>query len=116
MDWVIYAFNVWVSLFSIMLVSQGWLVAANVFTSREAKRLYGILGVGSVIGAAFGGQFTAIMVYYIGTTNLVLASAVMVGFRMSPIARPWRRRGRISVRQRSGRRGVLLVLARSSAT
>jgi ATP:ADP antiporter, AAA family len=79
MDWVIYAFNIWVSLFSIMLVSQGWLVAANVFSSREAKRLYGILGVGSVIGAAFGGQFTAIMVYSIGTTNLVLASAVMVG-------------------------------------
>mgnify|MGYP000863915697 CR=1 FL=1 len=78
MSWVIYAFNVWVSLFSIMLVSQGWLVAANVFDSREAKRLYGILGVGSVIGAAFGGQFTAIMVYYVGTTNLVLASAVMV--------------------------------------
>jgi AAA family ATP:ADP antiporter len=78
MPWVIYAFNIWVSLFSIMLVSQGWLVAANVFTSREAKRLYGILGVGSVIGAAFGGQFTAVMVYYVGTTNLVIASAVMV--------------------------------------
>jgi AAA family ATP:ADP antiporter len=78
MAWVIYAFNVWVSLFSIMLVSQGWLVSANVFTSREAKRLYGILGVGSVIGAAFGGQFTAIMVYYIGTNNLLLASAGMV--------------------------------------
>ena len=78
MGWVIYAFNIWVSLFSIMLVSQGWLVAANVFTSREAKRLYGILGVGSVIGAAFGGQFTAVMVYYVGTRNLVLASAGMV--------------------------------------
>src|SRR6476659_5812845 len=47
--WTIYAFNIWVSLFSVILVSQGWLVAANVFTTREAKRLYGILGVGSVI-------------------------------------------------------------------
>src|SRR5947209_252909 len=64
-DWIIYAFNIWVSLFSIILVSQGWIVAANVFNTREAKRLYGILGVGSVIGAAFGGQFTAVMVYYI---------------------------------------------------
>jgi AAA family ATP:ADP antiporter len=79
MPWVLYAFSVWVSLLSIMLVSQGWLVAANVFTSREAKRLYGILGVGSVVGAAFGGQFTAIMVYYTGTRNLVLASAGMIG-------------------------------------
>jgi len=61
-----------------MLVSQGWLVAANVFTPREAKRLYGILGVGSVLGAAFGGQFTAEMVYLIGTRHLLLASAGMV--------------------------------------
>jgi AAA family ATP:ADP antiporter len=76
--WVIYAFNIWVSLFSVILVSQGWLVAANLFTSREAKRLYGIVGVGSVLGAAFGGQFTAVMVYSLGNNNLVLASAVMV--------------------------------------
>lgn len=75
---IIYAFNIWVSLFSVVLVSQGWLVAANVFTSRQAKRLYGIVGVGSVLGAAFGGQFTAIMVYYVGTKALVLASAFMV--------------------------------------
>ncbi len=76
--WLVYAFNIWVSLFSIILVSQGWLVAANVYTSREAKRLYGILGVGSVIGAAFGGSFTAFAVYYIGTRHLLLASATMV--------------------------------------
>lgn len=76
--WIVYAFNIWVSLFSIILVSQGWLIAANIFTSREAKRLYGILGVGSVIGAAFGGEFTALMVRSTGTTNLILACAGMV--------------------------------------
>ena len=76
--WIYWAFNIWVSLFSIILVSQGWLIAANVFTSREAKRLYGILGVGSVIGAAFGGEFTAFTVRHIGTNNLILACAGMV--------------------------------------
>lgn len=76
--WVVYAFNIWVSLFSIILVSQGWLIAANIFTSREAKRLYGILGVGSVIGAAFGGTFTAYTVRLVGTTNLILVCAGMV--------------------------------------
>src|SRR5437016_11973524 len=58
--WVYYFFNIWVSLFSVMLVSQGWLVAANVFTPREGKRLYGLLGAGAVIGAAIGGEFTAL--------------------------------------------------------
>lgn len=76
--WVFYFFNIWVSLFSVMLVSQGWLVAANVFTPREAKRLYGLLGAGAVIGAAFGGTFTAQTVKLIGTRNLLLASAGFV--------------------------------------
>jgi len=76
--WVYYFFNIWVSLFSVMLVSQGWLVAANVFTAREAKRLYGLLGAGAVVGAAFGGEFTARAVKYIPPRDLLLASAVFV--------------------------------------
>ncbi|HVW85662.1 MAG TPA: Npt1/Npt2 family nucleotide transporter, partial [Bryobacteraceae bacterium] len=76
--WVYYFFNIWVSLFSVMLVSQGWLVAANVFTPREAKRLYGLLGAGSVVGAAFGGEFTARAVKYLPPRDLLLASAAFV--------------------------------------
>src|SRR5437899_2587033 len=78
LDWVLYLFNVFVSLFSVVLVSQGWLVAANVFDSRQAKRLYGLLGMGAVLGAAFGGTFTAQTVKIIGPRNLLLASAAMV--------------------------------------
>ncbi len=86
--WVYFAFNIWVSLFSIVLVSQGWLVAANVFNSQEAKRLYGMLGLGAVVGAAFGGTFTTFAVRIVGTRNLMLASACMVvlayvAFRMA---------------------------------
>lgn len=76
--WLYFVFNIWVSLFSIVLVSQGWLVAANIFDPREAKRLYGLLGLGAVLGAAFGGVFTSITVHLIGTRNLMLASAAMV--------------------------------------
>src|SRR5579862_902794 len=38
---MIYVFAVWVRLFSVVTVTQGWVVATNLFTSREAKRLYG---------------------------------------------------------------------------
>jgi ATP:ADP antiporter, AAA family len=76
--WLLYVFNAFVSLFSITLVSQGWLVASNVFSTREAKRLYGLLGLSAVIGAAIGGEFTNIMVRYIGSRNLLLASAGFV--------------------------------------
>src|SRR5436190_309302 len=56
--WMVYVLNIWVSLFSVILVSQGWLVASNLFNAREAKRLYPILDLGMVLGAAFGGEFT----------------------------------------------------------
>ena len=76
--WMVYALNIWVSLFSVILVSQGWLVAGNLFNAREAKRLYPILDMGMVIGAAFGGEFTKRAVALIGTESLLLASAGMV--------------------------------------
>ncbi len=76
--WMVYALNIWVSLFSVILVSQGWLVAGNLFNAREAKRLYPILDMGMVIGAAFGGEFTQRAVALIGTESLLLASAGMV--------------------------------------
>ncbi len=75
--WTFYVFNIWVSMFSILLVTQGWVIAANVFTTREAKRLYGILGLGAVIGAGFGGTFTSFMVKPIGENNLILAAGVV---------------------------------------
>ena len=76
--WMVYVLNIFVSLFSIMLVAQGWLVASNLFDAREAKRLYPLLGMGMVLGAAFGGEFTNRTALLVGTRNLILASAVMV--------------------------------------
>ena len=77
--WMLYVLNVWMSLFSIILVSQGWLVAANLFNPREAKRLYGLLGVSQVVGAFLGGNFAA---WFVRTfredRHLFLASATMV--------------------------------------
>jgi len=78
LPWMLYAFNVFVGLFSIVLVTQGWLVAGNVFDSREAKRVFPLLGVSLLVGAALGGEFTRRMVRVVGTRNLVLASAALV--------------------------------------
>src|SRR5215469_5639369 len=45
LPWMIYVLNIWVSLFSVVAVSQGWLVASNLFDTRQAKRLYPLLGM-----------------------------------------------------------------------
>ena len=78
LPWMLYVFNIWVSLFSIVLFSQGWLVAANLFDSRQAKRLYGLLGLGAVLGAAMGSAVTTLTARIVGTRNLILASAGIV--------------------------------------
>ncbi len=67
--WMLYVFNIWVSMFSIVMVTQCWLVAANVFNSREAKRVYTLLGVGAVVGAFFGGTFTNFMLRHVKATQ-----------------------------------------------
>ena len=77
--WMLYAFEIFVKVLSILLVSQAWLVASNLFTSQEAKRVYGLLGISAVVGAAFGGSFTAAVVQVAGVVNLLLASALMIG-------------------------------------
>lgn len=77
-SWVYYVFNIWVSLFSLVLVSQGWLVASQVFDAREAKRVYGVLAGGAVLGAAIGGSLTAQFAAALGTRNLLMVSAGFV--------------------------------------
>ncbi len=46
---MVYTFAVWVRLFSVVTVTQGWVVATNLFNAREAKRVYGLLGMGMVV-------------------------------------------------------------------
>ena len=75
---MIWIFAVWVRLFSIVTVTQGWVVASNLFTSREAKRVYGLLGMGMIVGAISGGEFANQMVRFIGTNNLLFASVPLV--------------------------------------
>ena len=93
LPWMLYVFNVWVSLFSIVLFSQGWLVAANVFDSREAKRLYGLLGLGAVLGAAMGSAVTTLTVKIVGTRNLILACAGLVVLAFGAFLGAVRQRG-----------------------
>jgi AAA family ATP:ADP antiporter len=101
LPWMLYVFNVWVSLFSITLFSQGWLVAANVFDSREAKRLYGLLGLGAVVGAAIGSAVTTFTVKIVGTQNLILACAVMVLLAFAAFLGAVRQRGEPLIRARA---------------
>ncbi|HEX5216262.1 MAG TPA: HEAT repeat domain-containing protein [Vicinamibacterales bacterium] len=74
--WVPVAFYVYGMLFGILLISQFWTLANDIYDPRQARRLFGFIGGGASLGGAAGASVTAFAVDNIGTNNLVLASAI----------------------------------------
>jgi len=56
-----YVFWVWVSTFSVMIVSQFWALAADVWSKEEGLRLFGFIGLGTVSGGIAGTTLTIIV-------------------------------------------------------
>jgi len=75
--WIGRAFYVWTSVIALFVTSVFWCFMADVFRSEQAKRLFGFIGVGGTLGALTGAQVTALLVRSIGTSNLLLVSAVL---------------------------------------
>ncbi|MCH8287600.1 MAG: hypothetical protein IID12_00650 [Candidatus Marinimicrobia bacterium] len=76
--WIIYIFYIWVSIFGVITTMQFWLLSNYIFTSREAKRLFGLVGAGGISGGIFGGYLTNFIAPRLGTENLILLSAVFL--------------------------------------
>ncbi len=76
--WFAFLFYLWASVFSTMSVTQFWLLSNDLFNPREAKRLFGFIGSGGVLGAIYGGFLTAKTAHDIGTENLLLLSAGII--------------------------------------
>lgn len=74
-----YAFYVWVAVYGLVTTSLVWQVANTRFNPREARRIFGIIGAAGIIGASLGGLLTAGITDFVGTDNLVLVAAALVG-------------------------------------
>ena len=53
--WAIYAFYIWSAIVGVLAVAQFWTFAGLIFTSREAKRLFGVFNAGGSLGGILGG-------------------------------------------------------------
>jgi AAA family ATP:ADP antiporter len=76
--WLGRAFFIWTSVFNMFVVSVFWSVMTDVFSNRQAKRLFGFIGAGGTLGSIAGATLTTMLVGEIGTANLLLASAVLL--------------------------------------
>lgn len=76
--WMGRGFYVWTSVFNFFVISIFWSFMADVFSSDQARRLFGFIGVGGTLGSIVGSAFTAAMVSHLGTRNLLLISALLL--------------------------------------
>jgi AAA family ATP:ADP antiporter len=79
-------FFVWVSVFNLFVVSVFWSFMADLFDARQAARLYGAIAAGGSCGAIAGPAITALAAAPLGTANLLLVSAALLGAALGCIA------------------------------
>jgi len=74
-DWVPAAFYVLTLILGILLISQFWTLANDIYDPRQAKRVFGFVGAGSSLGGAMGSGLTRFLVESVGTKTMLLIGA-----------------------------------------
>ena len=70
------AIYVWVGVLSVLAPSQVWMLANRVLTTREAKRSFGLIGSGAILGWIVGGLATREIVSRFGTESMLALIAL----------------------------------------
>ena len=71
-------FFVWISVFSLFVVSVFWSFMADLFSSEQGKRLFGFIAAGGSAGALAGPALTIWLAEPLGPTNLLIIAAVFL--------------------------------------
>lgn len=74
-NWVAFAFYLWVTVAIGLNLSLVWAVASVVLDARQAKRLFGFLGAGAIMGGIVGGQVARLVSISYGARATLLAAA-----------------------------------------
>ncbi len=75
---ILYFYYVWVALFALLATSQFWVLANYVYNIRQAKRLFGFIGAGGILGGIAGGYLTNLLAPVIGTANLMIIASILL--------------------------------------
>ncbi len=75
--WMLYFYYVWVAIYALLSASQFWVMANLVFDLREAKRLFGFIGSGAILGGIVGGYLTSLLSPAIGTEYTLILAALL---------------------------------------
>ncbi len=89
-DWFFYLLYIWVALFGVLTTSQFWLMANYVFNAREAKRLFGLISAGGILGGIFGGYSANLLAALLQTHNLLFLCVVFLIVDMILMTKIWK--------------------------
>ena len=114
-EWVTVAFYVFGQILGVLLISQFWTVANDVYDARQAKRLFGFIGAGASLGGFAGAAVVAVIVREVGIDSLLLVSAATLGGCLAIVVTIGRRHmfsASLSIDETGvgGREGIRLLL------
>ena len=76
--WTHYVYFFYVDIFNSVMVAVFWSFANDVSTPEQARRDYGFIGAGGIIGGALGSGVTGWTVEHLGAPNLLLICALLL--------------------------------------
>jgi AAA family ATP:ADP antiporter len=92
---------VWVGAMSVLVPTQVWTLANFVLTTREAKRAFGFIGAGAILGWIVGGAATRELVDMFGTESTLLWVAATLLASAGMVWLVWNTRPQYAVDQDS---------------
>lgn len=104
--WVSVAFYVVGLVLGVLLISQFWTLANDIYDPRQAKRLFGFIGGGASLGGATGAGLTSLAVEHVGTNNLLLVSSLLLAACVAVVAAIARRQESWKTRTPADEAGV----------
>ena len=76
------AFYLWVGVFNVLVISNFWSYANDVYTEEAGKRLFALIGVGGSLGAITGAFLPGILNNLVGTLGLMVIGVIALGCSM----------------------------------
>lgn len=76
--WIARAFYIWLSVFNLLSISLAWSVLADLFSTEQGKRLFGVLAAGASLGGLIGPLLGALLVVPLGHSGLLTLAAMLL--------------------------------------
>ena len=88
--WLYPTIYVWVGIFGVLATTQVWALANHVFTTREARRIFGLVASGAITGGIFAGFLCKVVSKAFGAESLLLGMAALLALCPMLVIIVWR--------------------------